>query len=611
MDFISIYTLQKLGISIIHSLWLIGLITFVYFFFILTGNKLSVNQKYTLGLISFAVVIVSFIFTFHLVSNLNSYEQKTKSDNSTLNISNELLDTNLSGKQLLESQEKTNLLAINYFKFWKVINHAAGTIGAIWILGLIFFIFRKSMAFYNLKRIEKNKYNVRSMKWEKTLKEISTKLDLKKRVKILFSPLVNSPFSFGFLKPVILFPLRITTGLSDEEIKCILIHELAHNLRNDYLYNLFQHLIETLFFYHPGIWWISKNIRTQREIICDKIVLDNEISEKHYTNTLIKLGELQISDANLAIAAKHRNNELFTRIKHIINLPDNTGKRIGNPLLIVSVVIILIMSGFVFKGKESNIKSTILSEGIETSLSPYNGSFVFYDFKQDKYFISNDSICNLRYPAYSTFKIASSLIALDMGIAKNEFYTIQYDSIKYPLPEKMKKNNFFKHWFNDHTLKTALQYSVNWYFIELGEQIGNDNMADYMEKLAYGNQIVSSGTEQAWYNGQLKISALEQVEFIKNILNQNYKGISKDAQRIIAQLFPEELENNYALYSKTGTGEIGNDRSVYWDIGYLKTKENNYAFALNIFENNANNVPWKKRMEMVQKIFADLGLIEK
>jgi beta-lactamase class D len=272
---------------------------------------------------------------------------------------------------------------------------------------------------------------------------------------------------------------------------------------------------------------------------------------------------------------------------------------------------ILIVSGFVFEGKESILETTIFNGAIEKSLSSFGGSFMIYDFKNDKYFTSNDSLCNLRYPAYSTFKIASSLIALDMGIAKNESYTIQYDSLKYPLPEWMKENNFFKHWYNDHTIKTALKYSVNWYFNELGEQIGNDNMADYMKKLAYGNQIVSTGPEQAWYNGQLKISPNEQVEFIKNILSLECKGISKHAQRITKKIFPGEIESNYSLYGKTGTGQIADNKYIGWYVGYLESKENTFVYALNIFTDDVNKIPGDKRQEIVKNIFADLGLIDK
>jgi beta-lactamase regulating signal transducer with metallopeptidase domain len=331
MDFMSINTLQNLGMSIFHSIWQIGLICFIYFFILLTRKRLSINHKYNSGLFSLALAAVLFILTFQVIKNENANKPHGDSVNTAMHISHDDLSINAQEKQVIESQKNISLFSFDYSKILTIINEFAAVIGAIWILGLMFFVFRKILAYYNLKRIKNNEYNVRSAKWEKALREISSRLNLKKKVDILFSPFVNSPLSFGFLKPVILFPLRLTTGLSTEEIRCILIHELAHNLRNDYFYNIFQHVIETLFFYHPGIWWISKNIRTQREILCDRIVLDNQISEKYYANTLLKLSELQLSDANLAIAARRSKNELFTRIKHIINKPDNSLKIKRNP----------------------------------------------------------------------------------------------------------------------------------------------------------------------------------------------------------------------------------------------------------------------------------------
>ncbi len=611
MDFISIHTLQSLGLAIMHSLWQIGLIIFLYFYFILIRKRLSVNVKYTLGLISFAIILISFIFTFHIIRDINSYSLPVNSGNSVLNISNGNILLDVAENEAVEAHDNARLHDFNYYKIRRVVNQIAGTIGAVWILGLIFFLFQKILAYYKLKSIKNNKYNIRSKKWDRILNEISSKLNLRRNVNFLFSPYVNSPLSFGFLKPVILFPLRITTGLSSEEIKCILIHELAHNLRNDYLCNLFQIVIEALFFYHPGIWWMSGKIRTQREILCDKIVLDNKISEKFYANTLLKLGELQITDFNMAVAAKRSDSELLTRIRHIVNKQDSSSKRKGHPLFVVGVVIILMVSGFVFDTKENLFKVPINNSKIEESLSALDGAFVFYDFNQDKYFTSNDSLCNVRYPAYSTFKIASSLIALDLGIAKDGSYSIKYDSIKYPLPDWMKNDNFFKHWFDDHTIKTALKYSVNWFYTELGEQIGTDNIVDYMKRLNYGNQAVSTGEKQAWYIGKLKISPNEQVDFIKNILNKNCTGISKDAQRIIKQIFPCEVEDGYTLYGKTGTGDISEDRMVGWYIGYLETNDNTYAYALEVFANDMNAISMDKRQEMVKDIFVNLGLIVK
>lgn len=610
MNLINIHTLQNIGTTILHSLWQIGLITFLYFLFVLTRKKISVKRKYIFGLSSFVFILISFIFTYHLVENVNTPGFSKHPNTITQSTFEELHHDNLPEKETIETQNTCDLFNLNYIKIKLIFNRLTGAIGLIWLLGLIFFIIRKIHAYYALKSIKNNKYNVRSVKWEKTLREISTKLNIKKKIDILFSPIVNSPLSFGFLKPVILFPLRITTGLSAEEIKCILIHELAHNLRNDYLFNIFQQVIETLFFYHPGIWSISKNIRTQREIICDKIVLDNKISEKQYVNTLLKLSELQMVDSNLAIAAKRRNNELLTRIKYIINKPDNYRKGKTNPLLVFGVVIVLVVSGFVLETHQDNFETTVAGTEMDKILSPFNGSIVIYDFRNERYFTSNDSLCSMRYPAYSTFKIASSLIAFDMGIAKDESYTIKYDSIKYPLLEWMKEDKFFKNWYIDHTIKTAIEYSVNWYFSELVKQIGHANMIEYLNKLNYGGEINAPGNNLFWYMSQLKISGVEQVEFIKDILNQNCKGISKDAQGITKQIFPVKAEGNYSLYGKTGTGQITDERYIGWYVGFLETKRNSYAFALNISINDLNEFPGKKRQEMVEDIFTKLGLID-
>ncbi len=611
MDFINTHIVKCLGMAIVHSLWQIGIIAFIYFYFLLLLRKLNIKQKYASGLICLVIVLFSFIITFLTLNNQNNPILLASSENISDTKSESLQIENRASEEVYETRGTTEHFNMNFIKFKMLLNRVAGVIGAIWLLGVFFFIYRKFRAYFILKDLKNNKYNVRSKKWEITLREISTALNLKKHIDILFSPFVNSPLTFGFIKPVILFPLRLTTGLSNEEIKCILIHELAHNLRNDYLFNVFQNVMEALFFYHPGVWRMSKNIRVRREIICDKIVIDTNISEKYYANTLLKLGELQASDSNLAIAAKRNNNELFTRIKCIIGKFEGNKKRKRTPFLIVAIILIFIVSGFAYHSKDSFISSSDLRKDIEEKLAPYKGSFALYDFKQNKYYTFSDSISKTRYSTYSTFKIASSLIALDIGIAKDEFYTIKYDSLKHPLPNWMKDDIFFKNWYRENNLKSALYYSVNWYYKELGAQIGNNNMIKYLNKLNYGNKFITSGNNAFWFNGQLKISALEQVEFLKNILNQDCNNISEEAQILTKKIIPGEKGSNYSIYGKTGTGEITDKSYIGWYVGYLETKDNSYTYALNIFSDDIKDVPRKKRLDIVKTIFSDLGVIDK
>jgi bla regulator protein BlaR1 len=585
------------------------LISFIYFFFIINRKKVSVYRKHNFGLSSFALILVLFVLTFYLVDYFNSDASYTNSSNSALNTPTDIKLSELPGKETFETQNNSGLFDIKLYKYRTIINQVAAAIGLTWLLGLIIFILQKMLSYFGLKRIKNNKYNVRSKKWERVLGELSTKLNLKTRIDILFSPIINSPFTFGFIKPVILFPLRITTGLSTEEIKCILIHELAHNLRNDYLFNIFQHVIESLFFYHPGIWWMTKKIRIHREIICDKVVLDNKIPERFYANTLLKLSELQLSGPTFAVAAKRSNKELFSRIKLIINPSDLGKKKKSNPLLLVLVLLVFIISAFTFNQNDKRSQSILLDQEMEKILSGYNGAFALYDVKKDIYYSSNDSLCNTRYPAYSTFKIVSSLIALDMGIAKDESYIIPYDSIKYPLPGWMKENNFFKNWYHEHDLKSALNHSVNWYFKELGTQIGNNRMIEYVNKLDYGDKNITPGNNAFWFNGQLKISANEQIAFIQKLLNNELNGISKQAQQVTKQLFPGEIETAYSLYGKTGTGQITDNKHIGWYVGFLETKNNSYVYALNISSENVNEISWKIRQDIVTDIFARLGII--
>lgn len=174
----------------------------------------------------------------------------------------------------------------------------------------------------------------------------------------------------------------------------------------------------------------------------------------------------------------------------------------------------------------------------------------------------------------------------------------------------MKEDKFYKNWYIDHTIKTAMKYSVNWYFSELLEQIGHANIIEYLDKLDYGGESNLPGNSLFWYMSKLKISGVEQVEFIKNIINQNCNGISKDAQLNTKQIFPVKTENNYSIYGKTGTGQIADNRYIGWYVGFIETKTNSYSFALNIFANDVNKIPGSLRQEMVKDIFTKFHLID-
>jgi len=94
------------------------------------------------------------------------------------------------------------------------------------------------------------------------LQRLATRLGVGRAVRLVQSVRVDVPSVIGHFKPVILLPASALTGLAPQELEAILAHELAHIRRHDYLVNLIQTTIETLLFYHPAVWWISREIRT-------------------------------------------------------------------------------------------------------------------------------------------------------------------------------------------------------------------------------------------------------------------------------------------------------------------------------------------------------------
>lgn len=127
--------------------------------------------------------------------------------------------------------------------------------------------------------------------------------------------------ALGFFKPVIFFPLNVLTGLSHKEIEAILVHELIHILRHDYIVNFFQIMLESLFFYHPSVWWISSKIRIQREMICDHGAVEFLQEPEFYVKTLVKTEESGLFNQAPVLAARGKENGLLIRIKSILSKP--------------------------------------------------------------------------------------------------------------------------------------------------------------------------------------------------------------------------------------------------------------------------------------------------
>src|SRR5688500_18435367 len=155
------------------------------------------------------------------------------------------------------------------------------------------------------------------------------------------------------------------------------------------------------------------------------------------------------------------------------------------------------------------------------------GAFVLYDLKNHRYIRHNESRCRRRFTPASTFKIPNSLIGLETGVVRDADFVIRWDRQRYP-NEGRPATAPFIHWWQDHTLRSAMKYSTLWYYIEVAQQVGAYRMDKYVEQFRYGNQDISGGIDQYWRNSSLQISADEQVDLDRKStrLNSSHLVIS-------------------------------------------------------------------------------------
>ena len=142
-----------------------------------------------------------------------------------------------------------------------------------WTLGVLLFSFRMVWGCAQVAALQRSGAGGRRRRCYATVAGLSRRMGLARPPRVLISEWAGGPSVVGWLRPVILLPAATLSGLTPEQLEAMLAHELAHIRRHDYLVNWLQMLVETLLFYHPAVWWISRRIRHERELCCDDLAV--------------------------------------------------------------------------------------------------------------------------------------------------------------------------------------------------------------------------------------------------------------------------------------------------------------------------------------------------
>ncbi len=218
--------------------------------------------------------------------------------------------------------------------------------------------------------------------------------------------------------------------------------------------------------------------------------------------------------------------------------------------------------------------TTAATSEIKPELGKYfeglSGTFVLYDLTRNHILRYNPERSAQRFLPASTFKILNSLISLDTGVVPDENTVIKWNGTVYDVPE----------WNRDHTLRSAIKDSVVWYYQELARRVGAERMRRWVEAANYGNRDISGSIDSFWLDGALRISADEQVEFLKR-LYQNDLPFSQRALNIVKDILILDANSVSQLSGKTGTA-LRVKPSINWFVGYVQHAGNVYFFATNL-----------------------------
>jgi bla regulator protein blaR1 len=298
-------TIHSLCWMLIHSLWQGFLLTVLVGFIMIFTRQSKAIIRYNLLVASLLIFFVCIMGTgVYVFTNTENIDAQI-----FLQLFGKQKDSHFSDTQ------NQNIILLGIIDF---MNQNAGIIVNVWLFFILFSCLCSVRDISSIIQIRHKKVASVENFWEQRVRELSIKIQISKPVKFLQSGIAQVPMVVGHFKPVILFPIGLLAAIPPQEIEAILIHELAHIKRNDYLVNIFQRVLEVIFFFNPCIWWVSSLIKIERENCCDDFAISLTNNKRTYIQALVSFQEFHLQKPVLAMGFINPKNRLLKRVLRIV-----------------------------------------------------------------------------------------------------------------------------------------------------------------------------------------------------------------------------------------------------------------------------------------------------
>ena len=348
-SFLTVEFQKAIGWSLVHSIWQILVIAIVLKTVLLISRKNTPSLKFNFMLASLVFSLVSFVITFFVVYTPAAV-------NTAVVNTSKLIVPNI----VFASQPQSVLATITSF-----IDAHVNTIVFIWLIGIMLYILKIVFGFLYVENIKRNSTPINDKTFIQLFEKLCQRIGILRCVKVLESMTVKVPMVMGHLKPVLLLPAGLLTGMPYNQIEAIMAHELAHIYRRDFLVNIIVVVIESLFFYHPAIWWITSAMDDEREKCCDDIAVKITGSKLIYAKALTSVIEKSIAKPQMALALSSNKQKLYLRISRL--LKDNNMKSNLREKMILPIALLLVISTLAFASNVNKPNSTLQNALLDAS----------------------------------------------------------------------------------------------------------------------------------------------------------------------------------------------------------------------------------------------------
>ncbi len=353
LSFAARQLLDAAGWALVHSLWQGALLAAAYACFAALASRAGANVRYAVAVAALLLLLVLPLATACLSSRSTRglfAGEPFASEGTWADSSRERGRAPREGKQPAARPPEEPAAA--------VVSHASDLrvwaeerlalllpwLVCAWLAGVLLSGARFAGAWVLVLRLRRSAAPVPE-RFEELLARVSGRLHVQRAVRLCQSALVEVPTVVGHLRPIILIPAGALLGLTPQQLEAVLAHELAHVRRYDYAVNLLQTAAETLLFYHPAAWWLSRRVRAEREHACDDAAVEATGDVLLYARSLAALEHLRAArmpPAALALAAN--GGSLMQRIQRLINTgrrPRSSGRRPAAAAAALAALVIL------------------------------------------------------------------------------------------------------------------------------------------------------------------------------------------------------------------------------------------------------------------------------